>query len=167
MTRINANLVPSELINKHLMAEYFEIRRVRHYKPDENIKTFRLGKGHVKFYSTHKSTTIKRLQDISEELLKRGLVTQQSIDSTFQLFQESWGNVEMVNIYEYSPEENDMLRLRLMSILENKIYKKRGTQKYGQENIKVVEAINLLQFETEAGKTAQSSIISKLLFCND
>ena len=56
MTRINSGVKPSELTDKHLLSEAREIKRIPNlikkgrYSMVDQPKTFRLGKGHVKFY---------------------------------------------------------------------------------------------------------------------
>ena len=56
MTRINVGLLPSELSDKHLMAEHREIKRIPNcikkgrYNLDGIPDEFKLGTGHVKFF---------------------------------------------------------------------------------------------------------------------
>lgn len=157
MTRVNGNIHPSEIVNKHLQAEYFEIRRVRHYKPNKKFNKFVLGTGHVKFFSTNRLTTMDRLATISQELLERGLVTQESIDATKKLFTDVWLEFDE-KIYQYSADETDLVRLRLMDSLQN-MYKKAKYNKYGSKNVDFVEAVSLLKFETENGIAIQNKII--------
>ena len=153
MTRVNANIQPAELINKHLMGEYFEIRRVRLVKPsnDKNIK-FKLGTGHVRFFATNKTTTIQRLKDISAELIDRQLITYGSYLSTLQLFYNAWGEKQCndnitESIYCYEPAESDLARFRILQSLY-KIYKKSDLQKYKKQHLNFIDAVKLLNFCT-------------------
>ena len=56
MTRINVGIPPLELIDKHLLAEHREIKRIPNciakgkYNMDGIPEQFKLGKGHVKFF---------------------------------------------------------------------------------------------------------------------
>lgn len=56
MTRINCGVKPSELSDKHLLAEHREIKRIPNlikkgkYNMDNIPQEFKLGKGHVKFF---------------------------------------------------------------------------------------------------------------------
>ena len=56
MTRINVGIPPAELNGRHLIAEHREIKRIPNlvnrgrYSLDNQPDTFKLGKGHVKFF---------------------------------------------------------------------------------------------------------------------
>lgn len=165
MTRVNGNVHPSEIVNKHLQGEFFEIRRVRIYKPDPiKFNKFKLGTGHVKFYSTQRSTTFLRLNDISIEMLKRGLGNQESIDKTKQLFIDAWGHehCHFENTYQYTDAENDMVRSRLAASLL-KMYSKKPVQMYYKETKTLHEAISLLNFSTEKGLSIKASLLEQML----
>ena len=83
MTRIN--LVPvEELTDQHLMAEYRELPRIPNalvklissHGPDKILEdipeTYRLGKGHVKFFYDKGGFLLRRYADIVDELVLRG-----------------------------------------------------------------------------------------------
>lgn len=78
MTRVNAGIHPSELCDKHLLAEHREIKRipniVRSGKADlSSIPTeFTLGKGHVKFFYDKLLYLKKRYEEIYRESKRRG-----------------------------------------------------------------------------------------------
>lgn len=78
MTRVNAGIHPSELCDKHLIAEHREIKRipniVRSGKADlSSIPTeFTLGKGHVKFFYDKLMYLKKRYMEIYKESKRRG-----------------------------------------------------------------------------------------------
>jgi hypothetical protein len=164
MTRINANIPPHELVNKHLMGEFFEIRRVRIYKPDFTIKNFRFGAGHVKFFSTFKTTTLKRVDDISVELLKRGLVTEESVASTIKLFHDSWGSPDTYAdlVYDYTDDDTDKARLRLVNSLISRVFKKSTTTKYHNYHIDILHALHLLECQTSAAIELKTNIINAI-----
>lgn len=79
MTRINLGVKPSELCNKHLLAEHREIKRIPNIIKSgrfslENIpKHFTLGKGHVKFFYNKLLFLKNRYIFIYKECIKRGL----------------------------------------------------------------------------------------------
>lgn len=78
MTRVNAGIRPSELCNKHLLAEHREIKRIPNIiksgKADlSNIpQEFTLGRGHVKFFYDKLLYLKKRYMEIYRESKRRG-----------------------------------------------------------------------------------------------
>ena len=79
MTRINLGVKPSELCNKHLLAEHREIKRIPNIIKSsrfslENIpKHFTLGTGHVKFFYDKLLFLKNRYISIHNECIRRGL----------------------------------------------------------------------------------------------
>jgi deoxyribonuclease (pyrimidine dimer) len=78
MTRINAGVMPSELHNKHLLAEHREIKRIPNaiakgkYNLDNIPDKFTLGTGHVKFFYNKLLYLHFRYLDLYSECVKRG-----------------------------------------------------------------------------------------------
>lgn len=78
MTRINVGVLPSELSDKHLLAEHREIKRIPNMVASGKAKIegipekFTLGKGHVKFFYNKLEWLHYRYQEIYKECLKRG-----------------------------------------------------------------------------------------------
>jgi len=78
MTRINVGIEPSELVNKHLLAEHREIKRIPNciksgrYSMIGQPDTFRLGTGHVKFFYDKINYLRLRYISLYEECIKRG-----------------------------------------------------------------------------------------------
>ena len=78
MTRINTGIHPSELFDRHLLAEHREIKRIPNciksgrYSLNDIPPTFRLGAGHVKFFYTRLKYLHKRYELIKEECINRG-----------------------------------------------------------------------------------------------
>ena len=78
MTRINCGIPPSELIDKHLLAEHREIKRIPNMIKSGKAKiinipeNFTLGKGHVKFFYNKLMYLRNRYQLIYNQCLKRG-----------------------------------------------------------------------------------------------
>lgn len=78
MTRINLGVKPSELCNKHLLAEHREIKRIPNviksgrYSLENIPKHFTLGKGHVKFFYNKLLFLKNRYISLYNECIKRG-----------------------------------------------------------------------------------------------
>jgi len=78
MTRINCGIPPSELHDKHLLAEHREIKRIPNMiksgkaKLDNIPEKFCLGKGHVKFFYNKLQYLTNRYHLIYLQCLKRG-----------------------------------------------------------------------------------------------
>lgn len=87
MTRVNL-VPPSELVDKHLIAEYRELPRIfslirsyskdlnRHRKVDPLPDSFRLGKGHVRFFYDKGLFLINRQKALVDEMKRRGFRAQ-------------------------------------------------------------------------------------------
>lgn len=77
MTRINAGIHPSELCNKHLLAEHREIKRIPNIIKsgkavlDDIPEDFTLGNGHVRFFYNKLLYLKKRYIEIYNELRRR------------------------------------------------------------------------------------------------
>jgi len=73
MTRINV-VPPSELTNKHLVAEYRELPRVFALaRPDAKIPpTYRMGAGHVTFFYDKLLWCYERQRQLVTEMIRRG-----------------------------------------------------------------------------------------------
>lgn len=116
MTRINVGILPSELSNKHLIAEHREIKRIpntiRSGKADVSLSNipvkFTLGKGHVKFFYDKQKYLLRRYKAIHFECKKRGFdVTDYS---------EAWDGIPEYLNNDYTPTGMDRILLieRLM-----------------------------------------------------
>ena len=115
MTRINL-VHPTQLTNKHLMAEYRELPRIftsvaklEGKKPtDVNIPPrYVLGTGHMKFFYNKLSWLLARYEELYDELIKRGY----NIDT--QLFLsvvQSTDSIPRVwfNSTDYNPSPEDV-----------------------------------------------------------
>ena len=81
MTRINVGIPPIELVNKHLLAEHREIKRIPNcvakgkYNMDGIPERFKLGKGHVKFFYNKLLYLKKRYIRIIRERINHKLNT--------------------------------------------------------------------------------------------
>ena len=82
MTRINVGVCPSELQDKHLIAEHREIKRIPNLivKGKYNLKNtppkFTLGKGHVAFFYNKVNYLYSRYQALYQECKSRGFNVQ-------------------------------------------------------------------------------------------
>ena len=105
MTRINVGVHPSELSNKHLLAEHREIKRIPNCVKSgkakvENIPTvFSLGQGHVKFFYNKLGYLKDRYADIYKECLHRGFNVQNYIDA--------WVGIPLDLMGQYKPSSTD------------------------------------------------------------
>lgn len=82
MTRINCVPV-SSLTDKHLVAEYREMLRLRHAKspsPGCIPATYRMGAGHVKFFYNKGLFLLKRHSELREEMRRRGFKVNFELD---------------------------------------------------------------------------------------
>lgn len=90
MTRVNAHIKPSKLIDQHLIAEYREIVRIPNavMSNPENArkaiskapKVFKLGTGHVVFFYDKLSYLHKRYNDLKSEMDRRGIINEMGDD---------------------------------------------------------------------------------------
>lgn len=100
MTRINCVPV-SELTGKHLVAEWKEAFRVvqqtrrcmaRGERPEDMPESYRLGKGHVRFFASRLAYVFLRQMDLRKEMLRRG-------------YQCNWSTFELARTYVGIPHE--------------------------------------------------------------
>ena len=110
MTRINVGIPPAELVNKHLLAEHREIKRIPNcvakgkYNMDGIPERFKLGKGHVKFFYNKLLYLKKRYIRIYEECIKRGFNIKNNV--------KSWDNVPKKLMNDYKVEANDIIIIK-------------------------------------------------------
>lgn len=131
MTRINAGIPPSQLTNKHLIAEHRELKRIPNVvaKGRCNLKNipqvFSLGKGHVSFFYDKLGYLRDRYRDLYAECIARGF--------NVQNYEASWNDVPNELMNGYTPTENDIriITERIAERLANPIakQKKNGLQK--------------------------------------
>ena len=105
MTRINVGVHPSELTDKHLLAEHREIKRVPNVVKSGRFSlvgqptSFTLGTGHVKFFYDKLGHLKLRYQQIHAECVKRGFnVTD---------FTSAFDHVPKEYMKDYKPTERD------------------------------------------------------------
>ena len=105
MTRINANIQPSHLIDQHLFAEYREMVRIPnavhkdYQKALEAIKKapdkFKLGTGHVIFHYNKLKYLHKRFVAIKEELNIRKIQNNMEDDMFHNLPSDLYNDVDL------------------------------------------------------------------------
>ena len=122
MTRINCGIEPCELVDKHLLAELRELKRIPNcvargkYNLKGQPSKFTLGAGHVKFFYDKLLYLQKRYEDLYIEAKNRGF--------NVTYFGDAWNNVPIELMNDYSPNESDRTivlnrieeRLKLMKI---------------------------------------------------
>lgn len=105
MTRINVGVFPSELSDKHLLAEHREIKRIPNkvssgkFKLDGIPGRFKLGTGHVKFFYDKLLYLRNRYESLYEECVRRGF--------NITYFGDAWNNVPGDLMNDYSATEDD------------------------------------------------------------
>lgn len=114
MTRIN--LVPvKSLTDKHLVAEYREMLRLRHAKIKTKTKIpkkYKMGTGHVTFFYDKGMFLIKRHEELCLEMKKRGFAVNFSLDLS------SWSK-ERMNDWTPSQEEIEINKARICERLQD------------------------------------------------
>lgn len=103
MTRINL-IPPKLLLDKHLLAEHREIRRLNFFYnrwKGNRIPGFRLGEGHVHFFMDKGRWTLRRYIDLYEECIKRGF------NVTFWV--DNWKNWKDDDFNDWVPTDKDVL----------------------------------------------------------
>ena len=116
MTRINVGIPPAELLNKHLIAEHREIKRIPNcvakgkYNMDGIPNRFKLGKGHVKFFYNKLLYLKNRYIKLYNECISRGF--------NVQNYSSAWDNVPKELMNDYQPKQIDRI------IIKNRINEK-------------------------------------------
>ena len=126
MTRINL-VLPSELSDQHLVAEYREIFMVgsslqRSLKSKNWEKTlanipvkYTLNKGHVTFFYNKGKYLYKRYELLIEEMKNRGM----NPDPKRKFKTEQWPD-ELFNDWEPEPDDYNVIRARIKEKIEMK-----------------------------------------------
>ena len=125
MTRINIGVPPTQLTNKHLMAEHRELKRIPNVvrkgrcRLDKIPKEFSLGKGHVSFFYDKLGYLKKRYLDLYEECVKRGF--------NIQSYISSWDGIPNTLMNDYNPTEKDIaiVKERIADRIANPLAKQR------------------------------------------
>ena len=125
MTRINVGYAVRLLVNKHLMAEHRELKRIPNVvsRGRYNLKTapkeFTLGKGHVSFFYDKLGYLKERYIELYNECRARGL--------NVQNYESSWDNVPPELMNGYTPTERDIriITERITDRLANPIAKQK------------------------------------------
>ena len=105
MTRINVGISPTELTDKHLLAEHREIKRIPNcinkgkYNMDGIPDRFKLGTGHVKFFYNKLFYLFTRYLELYVECKKRGF--------NVQNYTNAWNSIPKELMGNYIPTEND------------------------------------------------------------
>lgn len=118
MTRINAGIHPSELCDRHLLAEHREIKRIPNMVKSGRAKLsgipaeFTLGQGHVRFFYDKIGYLKRRYLEIRRECLRRGFSVAD--------YGGSFEGIEACLMNDWCPgeRERDMIRKRIEERLE-------------------------------------------------
>ena len=107
MTRINVGISPTELTDKHLLAEHREIKRIPNciakgrYNMEGIPDKFKLGKGHVKFFYNKLQYLFLRYVKLHLECKYRGF--------NVQNYSKAWDNLPEELLNHYKPTKRDRL----------------------------------------------------------
>ena len=106
MTRINC-VPPSELTNKHLVAEYRELPRIfalaRHC--NDAPKEYCLGTGHMKFFYDKLWYLVKRQYAIVLEMLGRGMHPTYDPLSLWKFYPGNGGSIPIELWNDWAPDD--------------------------------------------------------------
>ena len=138
MTRINVGIPPTELVNQHLIAEHREIKRIPNciakgkYNMDGIPDTFKLGKGHVKFFYDKLLYLKNRYWKLYIECIKRGFNVQNNCSACDNVPQE------LMNNYQPTYIDRKIIQQRIIENDEkrNKRISKRNYERNGQKRIR-------------------------------
>lgn len=119
MTRINCGIPPSELSDKHLIAEHREIKRIPNcisrgkYNMNGQPKVFTLGTGHVKFFYDKLEYLLDRYMQLYSECKARGF--------NVQNYKRAWDNVpkELMNNYNPTLKDVEIVKTRIAKRLNS------------------------------------------------
>lgn len=120
MTRINCGIPPAELVDKHLLAEHREIKRIPNMVKSGKARLmdipdkFTLGKGHVKFFYNKILFLKYRYVNIYEECRRRGF----NITYYGEAFEGI--NPKLMNDYKPTAEDIAIVKYRIRSKLLKK-----------------------------------------------
>lgn len=117
MTRINVGIAPSRLSRQHLIAEHREIKRIPNMVSSgravvTNIPgTFRLGKGHVKFFYDKLGYLLNRYEKIYRECRRRGYNVQD--------YSTAWDKVpeNLMNSYKPTKQDQALVEARIREVV--------------------------------------------------
>lgn len=122
MTRINVGYPVEQLTTKHLIAEHRESKRIPNQVKSGKVKvkhipTFRLGTGHVHFFTNRLGYLKKRYIEVYNECIKRGYNVQNYINA--------WDGIPEELMGDYIPTESDkaLIQERINSKLSNNMKK--------------------------------------------
>lgn len=113
MTRINVGVAPSELTNKHLLAEHREIKRIPNviksgrFSMEGQPDKFKLGSGHVKFFYDKILYLKKRYSSLYDECLVRGFNVTNYIESFNDI------QTDLMNDYQETPNDREIILNRI------------------------------------------------------
>lgn len=118
MTRINCGINPSDLTDKHLIAEHREIKRIPNliskgkYNKNKIPERFTLGTGHVRFFYDKLGYLLKRYRQLYKECKARGF--------NIQNYESAWNSIPKELMNDYFPTESDreLVRKRISERLK-------------------------------------------------
>lgn len=125
MTRVNSGISVSHLSDEHILAEHREIKRIPNTKfTSKSIPaSFKLGGGHVLFFSNKPIYTFQRYLLIYNECIKRGF--------NVQYYGDNWGEVDFDATTEYEAVHHDYEQV-VERIINNVMHSPKQSRYYGK-----------------------------------
>lgn len=119
MTRINAGIRPAELVDRHLLAELREIKRIPNVvkggkaRLDGIPERFSLGTGHVRFFYNKLGYLLRRYRSLRAEAIRRGFQVQD--------WSGAWEGAppDLMMDWQETPEAREEVRARIQERLGN------------------------------------------------
>lgn len=135
MTRVNASIPVYRLTDQHLLAEHREIKRIPSvkYEPNKIPPRFKLGTGHVKFFTDKHKYLRDRYLMIYNECIRRGFNVTSYIDNFVK-------GTPQYNPWTPSHDDEVVVRDRIIDRINNS----KCLYRYYGRIISRDEAINLL-----------------------
>lgn len=112
MTRVNVGFSPKNLTRQHLIAEHREIKRIPNQVKSGRVKVkhipqFKLGTGHVHFFTDRLGYLKKRYLEVYNECIRRGY--------NVQNYASAWDGIpqELMGDYEPTKEDKKLIKERI------------------------------------------------------
>jgi len=104
MTRINVGYPVNKLTTQHLLAEHRESKRIPNQVKSGKIKVkhipeFKLGTGHVHFFTDRLGYLLKRYTEVYNECVRRGF--------NVENYSSAWNDIPQQLMNDYLPTQHD------------------------------------------------------------
>lgn len=135
MARVNVGVNPINLTDQHLFAESVEITMITGFLKSQNFEIkgkrpnqFKLGGGHILFFTDKISYLEQRLNAVNEEIFRRGFRTTNKINI------EEYPT-ELRGDWKPNVEDSRLIKERIQDRLQNPLKAKNGFHRFQSEPI--------------------------------